>query len=309
MEVLCRGLPKLQSLRLSGNRFTSLDVPFEVERKDGTLGTGFDNIASLELEETLLSWDGLAKVIPLTPLLKTLDLSLNGLSYIPDTINNTPTPKLIPSSLTELKLERNSFSTISSLLPLSLLPNLRKLLLARNQISGIHPPSEEPKSPIVFEELRYLDLSFNSIDNFKFIDAINVHFPNVEGLRIAHNPVYEVPGMGIDEAHMLTVGRLSWKVRLLNFTTITIQDRANAELYYLNRIAKELGEAAENEKERIIKNHPRWGELCKAHGTPLVTRDLEADRQCLGKNLIGKELMAMNYYLSRTYSYLFPRRY
>ena len=94
---------------------------------------------------------------------------------------------------------------------------------------------------------------------------------------------------------MLTIGRLSWKVRLLNFTTITIQDRTNAELYYLNRIAKELGEAVEKEKEMIIKNHPRWDELCKAHGAPLVSRGIEADRQCLGKNLIGKELKAAHF--------------
>ena len=286
-----------------------MDVPAEVERQDGTLGTGFDNTTSLELEETLLSWDGLAKVIPLTPLLKTLDLSLNGLSCIPETINNTPASKLLPSCLTELKIERNSFTTISSLLPLSLLPNLRKLLLARNQISSIHQPGEVPKSPIVFEELRYLDLSFNSIYSFKLIEAINVHFPNVEGLRIAHNPVYEAPGMGLDEAHMLTVGRLSWKVRLLNFTTITMQDRTNAELYYLNKIAKELGEVAEDQKEIVIKNHPRWGDLCKAHGTPLVNRDLETDKQCLGKTLIGKELRVAKYYLSQTYIYFLPRRY
>ena len=89
---------------------------------------------------------------------------------------------------------------------------------------------------------------------------------------------------------MLTVGRLSWKVRLLNFTTITIQERTNAELYYLGRIAKEMAEVAEGEEEEIItRQHPRWGELCKAHGKPIVNRNPEADRQSLGKNLISEK--------------------
>lgn len=95
--------------------------------------------------------------------------------------------------------------------------------------------------------------------------------------------------MGSDEAHMLTVGRLSWRVRLLNFTTITIQERTNAELYYLGRIAKELAEVAEGEEEEIIvRQHPRWSELCKAHGRPIVDRDPKANRQSLSKSLISE---------------------
>lgn len=141
----------------------------------------------------------------------------------------------------------------------------------------------------MFEGITYLDLSFNSIPSFRFIDAINTHFPDVEGLRITHNPVYDVPGMGSDEAHMLTLGRLSWKVRLLNFTTITMLERTNAELYYLGRIAKEMAEVTEGEEEEMVaKQHPRWNELCKVHGKPIVNRNFEADKQSLGKNLIGK---------------------
>lgn len=88
---------------------------------------------------------------------------------------------------------------------------------------------------------------------------------------------------------MLTVGRLSWKVRLLNFTTITIQERTNAELYYLGRIAKEMAEVAEGEEEEIItRQHPRWNELCKTHGKPIVNRNPEVDRQSLGTNLISE---------------------
>ena len=85
----------------------------------------------------------------------------------------------------------------------------------------------------------------------------------MEGLRITHNPLYDVPGMNSEEAHMLTVGRLSWKVRLLNFTTITMQDRTNAELYYLGKIAKEMAEVAEAEQQMVAEVHPRWKELCK----------------------------------------------
>ncbi|KAF8458977.1 hypothetical protein BGX38DRAFT_1084780 [Terfezia claveryi] len=295
VEVICRGLPKLRSLRISGNRFSMLHVKTEVEREDGSLGTGFDNITSLELEETLLSWEELAKILPLFPSLQILDLSLNRLSSIPQKIGDIAITKILTPKLTELKLERNTLTNISSILPASLLPNLRKLLLARNQISSIYGPDGDPETPILFKNIRYLDLSFNSIPSFKFIDSINSHFPDVEGLRITHNPLYEVPGMGSDEAHMLTVGRLSWKVRLLNFTTITIQERTNAELYYLGRIAKEMAEVAQGEEEElIVRQHPRWNELCKAHGRPIVNRSLEVDRQSLGRNLINIEFVHKN---------------
>ncbi|RPB28447.1 RNI-like protein [Terfezia boudieri ATCC MYA-4762] len=295
VEVICRALPKLRSLRISGNRFSSLHVKAEVEREDGSLGTGFDNITSLELEETLLSWEELAKILPLFPSLQILDLSLNRLSSIPQEIGDILITKILTPKLTELKLERNKLTNISSILPASLLPNLRKLLLARNQISSIYGPDDDPETPILFKNIRYLDLSFNSIPSFKFINAINSHFPDVEGLRITHNPLYEVPGMGSDEAHMLTVGRLNWKVRLLNFTTITIQERTNAELYYLGRIAKEMAEVAEGEEEElIVRQHPRWNELCKAHGKPIVNRSLEVDRQSLGRNLINIEFVHNN---------------
>lgn len=298
----------MRSLRISGNRFSLLDVKAEVEREDGSLGTGFDNITSLELEETLLSWEELAIILPLFPSLQTLDLSLNRLSSIPQEIGGTPITKILTQSLTELKLERNILVNISSILPVSLLPNLQKLLLARNQISSIHSPDDDLETPIVFENIRYLDLSFNSIPTFKFIDTINSHFPGVEGLRITHNPVYEAPGMGSDEAHMLTVGRLSWKVRLLNFTTITIQERTNAELYYLGRIAKEMAEVMEGEEEGIIaRQHPRWNELCKAHGKPIVNRNPEANRQSLGKSLISE--FKVVYHMAVTLNLHLPSRH
>jgi len=107
---------------------------------------------------------------------------------------------------------------------------------------------------------------------------------------------------------MLTVGRLSWKVRLLNFTTITIQERTNAELYYLGRIAKEMAEVMEGEEEGIIaRQHPRWNELCKAHGKPIVNRNPEANRQSLGKSLISE--FKVVYHMAVTLNLHLPSRH
>lgn len=67
---------------------------------------------------------------------------------------------------------------------------------------------------------------------------------------------------------MLTLGRLGWNVRTLNFSNITVQERSNAEMYYLSRIAKELGEALEENGEEVKRRHPRWAELCRCMYLP-----------------------------------------
>ncbi|KAF8476238.1 hypothetical protein BDZ91DRAFT_844867 [Kalaharituber pfeilii] len=295
VSEFCRCLPKLRALRISGNRFASLKVTPGKVLKEGEdediYITGFENITSLEVEETLLTWEKLAELLPLFPSLKTLDLTLNRLSSIPSSIADSPFTNIISSSLTEIKLEKNNFTTISSIFPLAAIASLRRLLLAHNKISSISETPDNGESPAIFEHITYLDLSFNAIPSFLFINDINKYFPNVEGLRISHNPLYHVPDMGAEEAHMLTLGRLSWKVRILNYSTITMQERTNAELYYLGKIAKEMAEVPETEEQSVLENHPRWAELCKVHGAPVVSanRNLEAEKQTLGRTLIEIE--------------------
>lgn len=45
----------------------------------------------------------------------------------------------------------------------------------------------------------------------------------------------------------------------------------NAELYYLNSIAKELATTDVEGQDAILALHPRWEELCNIHGAPDLT--------------------------------------
>lgn len=50
-------------------------------------------------------------------------------------------------------------------------------------------------------------------------------------------------------------------------------ERQNAELYYLSVIALELSEASSQEdKKRILNDHPRYPELCAIYGEPTAVK-------------------------------------
>jgi hypothetical protein len=70
---------------------------------------------------------------------------------------------------------------------------------------------------------------------------------------------------------MLTIARLG-KLTALNFSNITAADRTNAEMYYLSRIGKAMGEVAEAEEQSVASQHKRYPELCEIYGAPVVVR-------------------------------------
>ena len=69
--------------------------------------------------------------------------------------------------------------------------------------------------------------------------------------------------MGIDEGYMLTLARLG-QLETLNFSRITPQERRNAEMYYLSRIAKAVAEVPEDKDAELLACHPRYEELCRS---------------------------------------------
>lgn len=83
--------------------------------------------------------------------------------------------------------------------------------------------------------------------------------------------------MTVDEAFMLTLSRFSPNLNVLNYSTISPQDRSNAEMYYLSLIGKEMSAASEGEHPRILETHPRYAELCDLYGEPAITRAIVDD--------------------------------
>lgn len=132
-------------------------------------------------------------------------------------------------TITKLHLERNAITSLAALAPLSQLKHLDSLFLRDNCIRSVRDEpkknTDERADAFQLATVTYVDLAYNEIDSWGFIDALPTVFPALTGLRISHNPLYEgkngVFTMGVDEGYMLTTGRLR-TLKTLNFSTVYI---------------------------------------------------------------------------------------
>jgi hypothetical protein len=171
---------------------------------------------------------------------------------------------------------------------------LRQLYLKGNNISAIRPDgSGEEPPPIFSPSLQYLDVSYNKVASWVFVDELPSCFPGLRSLRFAHNPLYENPDPEhsgnsknvTEEAYMFTVGRLG-NLKGLNFGTISPSDRQDAEMFYLARIGKHLATVPEAREAEIIRHHRRYAELCELYGPPVVNRTKETNPAFLEARLV-----------------------
>jgi hypothetical protein len=276
----------------SGNRFTSFS-PADLEGCE----SAFRGIKELGLDETLLSWDTIALIASHFPDLTTLYASNNQLTDM------TPIPpSLLATTLTSLHLEYNHYTSLFSLNPLTTLASLRTLNLKGNRIACIHT-CHFPKhcfKPTFSTTLHYVDLSSNRIADWSTVDQLQFCFPGLTSLRISHNPIYDSPDIhdksspavppatttsGTEESYMLLTARLPG-LRTINFSSITPQDRTNAEAFYLSRIAKQMAAVGPGEEDRVLRAHPRYHELCEVYGVPVVNRRKEVDARFLEGRLV-----------------------
>ncbi|KAI1142805.1 RNI-like protein [Hypoxylon sp. FL0543] len=281
--TICSELPVLRSLRLNGNRFQ--DILIDEGLRDAQ--TSFEDVTDLAVEETLMSWEEICYVANKFQSLSTLSASANQLSFLPQTPVET-----LASTLVSLDLEFNNFTTIADVASLAGLTSLRNLHLKGNTISTItQDPSQD--LPVFPAGLKYLDLSYNQVSSWAFVDALPTCFPGLTSLRISHNPIYDNPDPEFstqsksltEEAYMFTVGRLA-NLKTLNFGTISNTDRQDAEMFYLARIGKHLAAVPEGREAEVIKQHRRYAELCELYGPPVVNRRKEINPAFLEARLV-----------------------
>jgi len=89
---------------------------------------------------------------------------------------------------------------------------------------------------------------------------------------------------------MLTIARLA-SLKTLNFSPITANDRSDAEMFYLSRIARQLSSVPEAAEKEVLARHRRWAELCEVYGEPAVVRQTELNPNFLEARLIKAELI------------------
>lgn len=131
-----------------------------------------------------------------------------------------------------------------------------------------------PTFPLTLTDV---DLSYNEITTWSFIDALQSVFPGLTSLRISHNPLFtnlqaaDGKSLSAEDGYMLSLARLS-NLRTLNYSPITEKERLNSESYYLSLIARELSFTPASEQDKILATHPRYKWLCEEYGEPNIVR-------------------------------------
>ncbi|TGZ83134.1 RNI-like protein [Ascodesmis nigricans] len=260
ITTICLALPSLHYLRLNGLRFDSLNIPPYTT-------SPFHKITHLELSSTLLTPAELSTLLPHFPSLQILSLTHNLLTTLP--------PLPFPPTITALDLSSNLLTTLSSISTLSTtLPNLSYLSLSHNLLTSLSLPANT-----TFPHLRRLDISYNRISSFQELDhLLPPTFPILANLRIGHNTLTD--GMKKEDAWATMVARVARNVTVLNLSKIETREREDAEVWYLGRIAREIGEAGGEDVIRsVVRKHGRWVELCQLHGTPVIPTPEEAAKE------------------------------
>ncbi|KAI9679052.1 MAG: hypothetical protein M1829_001722 [Trizodia sp. TS-e1964] len=285
-------LPALKSLKLNGNRFADFSVESE-SQLSATKGA-FSRILNLGLDDTLLSWEEISSLASYFCSLTSISASANFLNRL--------NASILPETVRSVTLEHNDFCSISAVAPLEKLSNLESLYLRSNNLSTIIDEAKTDPVPVFSASLSHVDISYNSIKTWEFINGLHEVFPGLTGLRVAHNPLYEDPGsagspnpaaIGYEEGYMLTLARIG-ELQTLNFSPITPAERLNAEMYYLSRIAKDMGNVPKEDENLVINQHPRYHELCGIYGPPIVVRK-SAD--AVNPNSLEARLITFSFYL------------
>ncbi|RKF58752.1 Tubulin-specific chaperone E [Erysiphe neolycopersici] len=267
ISVICSKLPNLKELRLNGNRISDTEALCP-EMASAQPASWLSNITKLELDDILISWELIVGIRSYFSNLETLTASSNYLKSL--------SCQLKDDSLVSLALENNEFESLEDLHPLTKSKSLKTLLLKGNKINRVTRNLNSVIDMKFGNKVEYVDLSYNAINSWSFIDELPVIFPGLTGLRISNNPLYPNPLLNpsfqdSEENFMITVGRIG-TLKSLNFSKITCIERNNAEIYYLSRIAQELAEVAEDESDIVLSRHKRYEELCNNWGPPTISR-------------------------------------
>lgn len=248
-------------------------------------------VTELAMGDTLMTWEEMCHVAVKFSSLASLTIGTNQLSSLPFADMSTLT-----STLTSINFEYNDFTTLSDLESLTQLRSLRNLNLKGNNIKAL--AGKGLTAPIFSASLQYLDISYNDIDAWSFVDDLPKSIPGLTAMRLSHNPIFssqtsEAKAATSEESHMFTIARVA-QLQSINFSTITKADRTNAEMFYLSRIAKQLATVPETAAKSVTDEHPRYADLCQVYGEPDVIRRQEVNPSFLEARLINVEFSYRN---------------
>ena len=79
--------------------------------------------------------------------------------------------------------------------------------------------------PVFSSALSEIDLSYNEITNWAFIDRLEDVFPGLSAIRVAHNPLYQSlhaadgKALSAEDGYMLTLARIG-RLKNLNYSPV-----------------------------------------------------------------------------------------
>ncbi|KAI3403153.2 hypothetical protein KGF56_004042 [Candida oxycetoniae] len=238
-------LPKLKELNLNGNRFSSFGVPKNLQFSNSNSNSNSNSfsLTSLKLASTLISMETIDGILQLLPHLKELILSGN---YYRDEDLIKSDLLLTKKPLENLDMSYNTLCTIPRL------NNAGSLNLSYNKIETVPTNIEK------WTSITSLDLRYNRISQWEQIDSLSLALPNLQKLRINHNPI--VDDISIDEMTMQLIARFQCgtdKLCELNGSKLTKEEIENAELYFISKVQS---------GDIIFENEPRWNQLLEKYG-------------------------------------------
>ncbi|KAL8746911.1 MAG: hypothetical protein Q9190_001142 [Brigantiaea leucoxantha] len=256
----------------------------------------FEDLRELSLDNNLLEWDELINLITTHNMCSLRSLSVCGNQLA----RTTTTSQKLPSTLRSISLNSNLISSLDDLTMLNNCTNLENLTLRSNPLSFLHP-----NTPLSLPTIQTLDLSHTLISSLQTLNTLPTLFPNLQSLLISHTPLSTTT---IENPTLQTIARIP-TLTSLDHTSITPSDRQNAELYYLNLIARSLLTSPRSTTTNEINSqHPLFQHLCAKHGKPDILLQhpkpaaaQEKEQQQRGEYLpdtLGSRLINCTFYMT-----------
>lgn len=216
-------------------------------------------------------------MVVIFPSLRSLNAAGNGISRILQPLRH--------EKITMLDLSFNLFVSLQDLIFLPELPQLDTLSLRSNPLKDF-----STNSPSSFNAIRRLNLSGTGLSDFNALHSLSRVFPSLTSLQTKDTPMSK-----LDSATLNTTARLPTLTEL-NYSTISAEERQNAELYYLGTIVKELENVSDKaEESKILLNHPRWDTLCRVYGAPTIRK---VTTNIIDPNTLAARLTRFTFYVS-----------
>ncbi|EJD53136.1 RNI-like protein [Auricularia subglabra TFB-10046 SS5] len=259
--AIAASLPSLLSLSLNYNHLRPLVEPLHV--------TAFARLQELWLNGTLVTWDQFALLSPSLPELREIQLGYNRLQSL---ITTRP---IECTKLEIVNVDANEFQSWLDLMSaLQVIPKLSRFIATSNSIAQIPPPTDE-NAPL--RTVHHLALSENKLGAWADIDALSAWLPELKSLTLEH----------ASYAAQFIITRIP-TLEVLNGTEVSAHKRQDAELYYMSVVEKQ----GYKSPEALLRDHPRWTELCAKHGPPGQTKEAETATKLSGK-LVSVVVLAL----------------